>query len=197
VAAGRAQNRVEDGFCGVSGPGALVTERIVLRAWRADDKAPFAAMNASPEVMEHFPATMTQEQSDALADRFQAGIDERGWGGWAVERREDGAFVGFVGLVPVGFDAEFTPAVEVGWRLDRPYWGQGYATEGGRAALDFAFATLGLDRVVSFTATTNRRSEAVMLRLGMTKVGEFDHPRLPEGDRLRRHVLYEVRSPVA
>lgn len=171
------------------------TERLLLRAWRPEDLAPFAALNASTEVMEHFPATMTKEESDAVADRFQQGIDERGWGAWVAERKEDRAFMGFIGLVPVAFDAEFTPAVEVGWRLDRPYWGHGYASEGGRAALDYAFGTIGLDRVVSFTACTNHRSEAVMVRIGMSRVGEFDHPRLPEGHRLRRHVLYEVRPP--
>ncbi|HTX62127.1 MAG TPA: GNAT family N-acetyltransferase [Acidimicrobiales bacterium] len=171
------------------------TERIVLRSWSRRDKAPFARMNANREVMEHFPSALTRRQSDALADRFQAGIDERGWGGWVVERREDGAFLGFVGLVPVSFEASFTPAVEVGWRLDRSHWGRGYATEGARAALDYAFGKLGLERVVSFTACTNRRSEAVMIRIGMTRVDEFDHPRLPLGHRLRRHVLYEVRPP--
>ncbi len=175
-------------------PGGPSTERLVLRAWRLSDRAPFAALNASDVVMEHFPSTMTAEESDALADRFQAGIAERGWGIWAAERKDDGAFLGFIGLQPVTFDAEFVPAVEVGWRLDRPFWGHGYATEGARAALDYAFGTLGLERVVSFTATTNLRSEAVMVRIGMTRVGEFDHPKLPEGHRLRRHVLYEVRA---
>lgn len=172
----------------------LAAQRLVLRGWRPEDKDPFASMNASPEVMEHFPSTLTKQQSDALVDRLQADIEERGWGGWAVERKEDGAFLGLLGLLPVGFEAEFTPAVEIGWRLDRPHWGQGYATEGARAALDYAFSSLGLDRVVSFTARTNHRSEAVMVRIGMTKMGEFDHPRLPDGHRLRRHVLYEIAS---
>jgi RimJ/RimL family protein N-acetyltransferase len=176
-------------------PGGPSTERLLLRPWRPEDRAPFAELNASAEVMEQFPSTMTKEDSDALADRFQSGIDERGWGAWAVERKEDGAFIGFVGLVPVTFDAPFTPAVEIGWRLDRPYWGHGYATEGARAALDYGFRRLGLDRIVSFTALTNHRSEAVMVRIGMERVGEFDHPRVPEGHRLRRHVLYEVRPP--
>lgn len=113
------------------------TDRLLLRAWRREGHAPFAALNASPEVTEHFPSTMTKEQSDALAERFQAGIDARGWGAWAVERQQDGAFIGFIGLGPVSFEAEFTPAVEIGWRLDRPFWGSGYATDGTRAALAF------------------------------------------------------------
>lgn len=173
----------------------LSTDRLLLRAWRPEDRAPFAALNASSEVMAHFPSTMTREQSDELADRFQAGIEERGWGAWAVERKRDGVFLGYIGLVPVNFEADFAPAVEIGWRLDRPHWGHGYATEGAQAALDYAFSVLGLDRVVSFTACTNARSEQVMVRLGMTRVGEFDHPRLPHGHRLRRHVLYEARRP--
>jgi RimJ/RimL family protein N-acetyltransferase len=177
--------------------GGLTTPRLLLRGWRPEDREPFAALNASPEVMEHFPNTLTRERSAELVDHFQAGIDERGWGAWAVERKEDGAFIGFIGLVPVNFDADFTPATEVGWRLDKPYWGNGYATEGARASLEYAFGTLGLDRVVSFTALTNHRSEAVMVRIGMTRMGEFDHPRLPEGHRLRRHVIYEVRPPAA
>lgn len=176
-------------------PAGPSTGRLLLRAWRPEDRAPFAALNASRVVMEHFPSTLTREESDALADRFQRGIEERGWGAWAVERKDDRAFMGFIGLVPVTFDADFAPAVEVGWRLDRPYWGHGYATEGALAALGYAFGTLGLDRVVSFTASTNHRSEAVMVRIGMTRAGEFEHPRLPEGHRLRPHVLYEVRPP--
>lgn len=178
-------------------PGGPTTERLVLRQWRPEDREPFAALNASLEVMEHFPSTMTKEQSDALADRFEGQIDERGWGAWAVERKDGGAFIGFIGLVPVSFEADFTPAVEIGWRLGRPYWGHGYATEGALASLEYAFKELGLDRVVSFTALTNLRSEAVMMRIGMTRVGEFDHPRLPEGHPLRRHVIYEVRPEPA
>jgi RimJ/RimL family protein N-acetyltransferase len=178
----------------VTSPPGVTTERLVLRSWLPEDRAPFAALNGSAVVMEHFPSTMTRAQSDALADHFQSGIEERGWGAWAVERKSDGAFIGFIGLGPVTFDAAFTPAVEIGWRLDRPYWGHGYATEGAAAALDHAFSTLGLDRVVAFTACTNHRSEAVMVRLGMTRVGEFDHPRVPEGHPLRRHVIYEVRA---
>lgn len=172
----------------------LGTDRLVLRSWRVQDRAPFAALNADPVVMEHFPSTLTTEQSDAFVDFVQAAIDARGWGIWAAERREDGAFIGFIGITPVSFESDFTPAVEVGWRLARPYWGCGLATEGGRAALDFAFATLGLERVVAFTAQSNQRSEAVMLRLGMHEAGEFDHPRIPDGHRLRRHLLYEATS---
>jgi RimJ/RimL family protein N-acetyltransferase len=163
------------------------TERLVLRQWRDDDRAPFAALNADPVVMEHFPSTMTREQSDAFVDFNIRTIRERGWGLWAVDA--DGLFIGFVGLN----EPRFMPGVEVGWRLARAAWGHGYATEAARAAVAFARDDLRLDEVVSFTATTNLRSQRVMQRLGMTHdpADDFDHPRV-EDARLRRHVLYRL-----
>jgi RimJ/RimL family protein N-acetyltransferase len=163
------------------------TERLVLRQWRDDDRAPFAALNADPVVMEHFPSTMTREQSDAFVDFNIRTIRERGWGLWAVDA--DGMFIGFVGLN----EPRFMPGVEVGWRLARAAWGHGYATEAARAAVAFARDDLRLDEVVSFTATTNLRSQRVMQRLGMTHdpADDFDHPRV-EDARLRRHVLYRL-----
>ncbi len=171
------------------------TERLLLRRWTDADRAPFAALNADPEVMEHFPAPLDRADSDALADRIEAGFAERGWGLWAVEAPE--GFVGFTGLSVPAFEADFLPAVEVGWRLARTAWGRGYATEAATAALRCAFDEVGLEEVVSFTATTNTRSQRVMQRLGMAPAGEFHHPALPEGHRLRRHVLYRLRSPAA
>jgi RimJ/RimL family protein N-acetyltransferase len=163
------------------------TERLVLRQWRDDDRAPFAALNADPVVMEHFPSTMTREQSDAFVDFNIRTIRERGWGLWAVDA--GGMFIGFVGLN----EPRFMPGVEVGWRLARAAWGHGYATEAARAAVAFARDDLRLDEVVSFTATTNLRSQRVMQRLGMTHdpADDFDHPRV-EDARLRRHVLYRL-----
>ena len=170
----------------------LRTERLLLRPWRDEDREPFAALNADPEVMEHFPSTMTREESDAFVDFLTGVFAERGWGLWAVE--VEGEFVGFVGLLVPRFEAHFTPAVEIGWRLARHAWGKGYATEAGRAVLDFAFGELGLEEVVSFTATTNLPSQRVMQRLGMTHdpADDFDHPRVTD-PRLRRHVLYRAR----
>ena len=163
------------------------TERLVLRQWREDDREPFAALNADPVVMEHFPSTMTREQSDSFVDFNVATIDERGWGLWAVEA--DGAFIGFVGLN----EPNFRPGVEIGWRLARAAWGHGYATEAAQAVLAFAKDELGLDEVISFTSTTNLRSQRVMQRIGMTHdpADDFDHPRV-EDPRLRRHVLYRL-----
>lgn len=173
----------------------LHTDRLLLRAWREADREPFAALNADPEVMRHFPSTLTREQSDALADRIVAEFDERGHGLWAVEVPGTAPFIGFVGLHAQTFPAHFTPAVEVGWRLAREHWGHGYATEAARASVDFGFRSLGLDEIVSLTSPANVRSRAVMERLGMTRepADDFDHPNIPEGHPMRRQVLYRLR----
>jgi ribosomal-protein-alanine N-acetyltransferase len=174
----------------------LRTDRLLLRGWRDSDRAPFAALNADPEVREHFPGgAMTRAESDALVDRFLVRWKDEGHAPWAVERLDDGTFLGFIGLLSIHFEAQFTPAVEVGWRLARSAWGHGYATEGGRASLRWGFENLGLDEIVSFTTPGNVRSRAVMDRLEMTHdaAGDFDHPLIPEGHPLRRHVLYRLR----
>ena len=172
----------------------LRTDRLLLRRWRPDDRAPFAALNADPVVMEHFPGVLTREESDDFADRNEAGLEERGYGLWAVEVPDVAPFIGFIGLNPVRFDAHFTPALEVGWRLARDSWGHGYATEGAGAALAFAFDTLAKEEVVSFTTVKNARSRAVMERLGMTRdpTEDFEYPNLPEGHPIRPHVLYRL-----
>jgi RimJ/RimL family protein N-acetyltransferase len=174
----------------------LRTPRLLLRRWRESDLAPFAAMNADPAVMEHFPSLMTHADSDAFVGRIEAAFEEQGFGLWAVEVSATGEFAGFTGLAPVRFEAPFTPAVEIGWRLAVQAWGHGYATEAALAALAYGFGDAGLEEVVSFTATTNARSEAVMRRIGMGHDGrdDFDHPALPAGHRLRRHVLYRITA---
>ena len=178
----------------------LHTDRLVLRRWTGADRAPFAALNADPIVMEHFPAPLSRAQSDALADQLDTDLAEHGWGWWAVEVRDSGSgagpFAGFAGLAIPRFEAPFTPAVEIGLRFARWAWGHGYATEAAAAALDFAFSTLGRTEVVSFTATTNVRSQAVMRRLGMTRDadGDFAHPALPVDHPLSRHVLYRLSA---
>ena len=174
----------------------LRTPRLVLRAWRESDLAPFAALNADPRVMEHFPSVLTRAESDAMVARLNAAIEERGFGFWAVEVQASAELVGFVGLSVPSFEAHFTPCVEIGWRIAFEHWGKGIATEGARASLDAAFRELGLAEVVSFTATTNERSMRVMERLGMRhdEREDFDHPGLPEGHAVRRHVLYRIRA---
>ena len=171
----------------------LDTPRLRLRPWRAEDREPFAALNADPVVMEHFVAPLDRDESDAMVDRIEADFAERGWGLWAAERRDTGDFIGFIGLSVPGFEADFTPCVEVGWRLARAHWGQGFAPEGAREAVRFGFDDLGLDEIVSFTYVGNRSSRRVMEKVGMQLEREFDHPRVPEGHRIRRHVLYTLR----
>jgi RimJ/RimL family protein N-acetyltransferase len=171
----------------------LLTPRLVLRQWRAADLEPFAALNADPEVMQYFPSPLSREQSGALANDAASAISQRGWGLWAVEVSEAGAFIGFVGLSIPEFEAHFTPAVEIGWRLLRGHWGNGYATEGAGAAIAFGFDELQLDEIVSFTSSVNDRSRRVMERLGMARdpAEDFEHPGVPEG-RLRTHVLFRL-----
>ena len=168
------------------------TKRLLLRRWIDSDRDPFAALNADPVVMEHFAAPLSREESDSFADRIETGFSERGWGLWAIEAPQ--GFVGFAGLSVPTFKADFLPAVEVGWRLARSAWGKGYASEAATASLKYGFEELGLEEVISFTSTTNSASERVMQRIGMMRTGEFDHPVLPEGHRLRRHVLYRARQ---
>jgi RimJ/RimL family protein N-acetyltransferase len=171
----------------------LHTERLLLRQWREEDRELFAALNADPIVMKHFPSIMTREESDAYVDRVMEMIATRGWGTWAVEINASEEFIGFVGLNEPRFEAHFTPAVEIGWRLARDAWGHGYATEAARAVLAFAFDELGLDEVVSFTTVENHPSRRVMERIGMTHdaSGDFDHPNVTD-ERIRPHVLYRL-----
>jgi RimJ/RimL family protein N-acetyltransferase len=170
------------------------TERLLLREWYDTDRDAFAALNADPTVMEHFPALMSRDESDALIDRIVVRWSA-GYGLWAVEHVEDAAFLGFVGLTSPTWEAAFTPAVEIGWRLSRSEWGHGYATEAARAAIKFGFETVGLDEILSWTVPANLRSRAVMERLGMTQdpAEDFDHPTIQVGSPLRRHVLYRLR----
>jgi ribosomal-protein-alanine N-acetyltransferase len=171
----------------------LATGRLVLRQWRAADLVPFAALNADPEVMRYFPSPLSRSQSDELAAQIRAAIARQGWGLWAVEVVEGPPFIGFVGLNRTRFQAHFTPAVEVGWRLDRRHWGNGYATEAAAAVLRFGFDRLSWDEIVSFTAAANERSLRVMRRLGMRRdpADDFDHPAVAH-HRLRRHLLFRI-----
>ena len=173
----------------------IKTERLLLRRWRDSDRLPFQQMNADPRVMEFFPALLSPAESDALVDRAQAHFDRHGFGPFAVELLEDATFAGFIGLSVPNFDAPFMPAVEIGWRLAFDYWGRGLATEGAREVIRYAFEDLGLDNLVSFTVPENLRSRSVMEKLGMThdSADDFDHPRLPEGHPMRRHVLYRLK----
>jgi len=175
----------------------LATDRLRLRRWRDSDLAPFAALNADPVVMRHFPEPLDRVASDALVGRIEAHFDRHGFGPWVVEVPGVTDCAGFVGLMVPTFEAHFTPCIEIGWRLARPYWGKGYATEAAGAALGYAFNTLHVDEVVAITVPANRPSRAVMERLGMVydPAGDFDHPNLPAGHALQRHVLYRKQRP--
>ena len=170
----------------------LETPRLRLRQWLPQDRAPFAALNVDPQVMEFFPAVRTRAESDQMVDMCQALIQERGWGFWAAELKATQQFIGFVGLHEPSALLPCSPCVEIGWRLAVPYWGQGLATEAAKAALDFGFQRLGLTEIVSFTAVSNLRSRAVMERLGMQPSGTFEHPQVTKGHPLRLHHLYRL-----
>jgi ribosomal-protein-alanine N-acetyltransferase len=173
----------------------IETDRLLLRRWRDADREPFAPMNRDPVVMEFFPSLLSRSDSDALVDRIEAHFAEHGFGLWAAELRETGEFIGYVGLAVPRFTAVFTPCVEIGWRLALAHWGKGFATEGARAVVRHAFDVIGLAEIVSFTVPANLRSRRVLDKLGMTHDPneDFDHPLLPEGHPLRRHVLYRLK----
>lgn len=174
----------------------IETERLILRQWEESDYLPFIGMGFDPEVMKYFPKCLTQEESINFIKAVTSIIDENKWGFWAVELKESQEFIGFIGLLnqPIQFD--FSPCIEIGWRLAKDFWGQGYATEGAKAALEYAFNTLNLDKVVSFTPSVNKPSESVMKKLGMQKVKEFNHPKLPQNHDLAKHVLYAIYKPI-
>ncbi|WP_367106377.1 GNAT family N-acetyltransferase [uncultured Psychrobacter sp.] len=175
----------------------IETQRLILRQWQPDDFAVFAQMNADPEVMRYFPRLLTPKLSDIIANKCQQLIEDNGWGFWAVSlksnAKKSNAFIGMVGLNEAHADMPFAPSVEIGWRLHKDYWGQGYATEAARASLKFAFETLALDEVVAFTAVINKHSQLIMQRIGMTDTQEnFYHPMLEPSHRLAEHVLYKI-----
>lgn len=177
-------------------PERLDTERLILRHWRDEDIEPFAALNADPKVMEHFPTTLSREQTEQSVERIRGQFEQHSFGLWAVELRVTGEFVGFVGLHVPEFQAHFTPCVEVGWRLAREYWGHGYAPEAAAEAMRDGYERIGLPEIVSMTSTTNLKSMRVMEKLGMTRdpADDFDHPKLPHDHHLCRHVLYQLSA---
>jgi RimJ/RimL family protein N-acetyltransferase len=176
----------------------LQTQRLILRNWQSSDLEPFAHMNADCEVMKYFPAALSRQESNQLVERIEAHHQIHGFGLWATEEQLTGIFIGFIGLNMPSFQAHFTPTVEVGWRLARPYWGKGYATEGAKKAISYGFNVLRLPEIVSFTSKLNLRSIAVMKRLGRTYqvADDFEHPRLPSGHPLQKHVLYRLNSNI-
>lgn len=171
----------------------IETERLILRQWRAEDKSPFAKLNADPIVMEYFPEVLTREQSDDLANRCKALVENNGWGFWALETIADKRFIGFAGLNQPDYELPVSACVEIGWRLSVDVWGNGYATEAAKACLDFAFQNLVLEEVFAYSSVGNQKSRNVMERLKMVDLNNnFDHPLFPDNHELKEHVLYKI-----
>jgi RimJ/RimL family protein N-acetyltransferase len=168
------------------------TERLIMRRWRDSDREPFAELNGDAENMEFFPATLDRTESDAFVDRIEARFEQQGFGLWALEVTGTGAFIGYTGLNPLPDDVPGAGGLEVGWRLRKDAWHHGYATEAARAALDVAFSGARLDEIWSITAILNEPSQAVMQRIGMSRFGFFEHPRIPADSRIRPHVAYRL-----
>jgi RimJ/RimL family protein N-acetyltransferase len=173
----------------------LRTERLLMRRWRDSDRDPFAALNADPETLVYFPSTLTRAQSDELVDIIESRLEAQGFGLWALEVTATGEFIGFTGLNPMPEDVPGAGGMEIGWRLARPAWHHGYATEAARAALDVAWNGAGLDEIWSMTAVLNTPSQAVMRRIGLTEVARWDHPRIAEDSPVRPHVTYHRARP--
>ena len=171
----------------------LETRRLFLREWKKGDLKKFSELNLDPEVMEYLPEISSKEESNELADRIISRLSENGWGFWAIEIKRDHSFIGFVVLNEPKYELPVKPCVEIGWRLAREYWGNGYATEAGKAALEFAFNNLDVNEVYSFTSIANKRSQAVMERLHLVDThSNFDHPSIPFDSQYREHVLYKI-----
>jgi RimJ/RimL family protein N-acetyltransferase len=171
------------------------TDRLLMRRWLESDREPFAALNADPETMRYFPATMDRAASDAFVEVIETRFENQGYGLWALEVAATGQFIGFTGLNAMPDDVPGAGGVEVGWRLAKHAWHQGYATEAAKAALDVAFRGVGLREIWSMTAVLNEPSQALMRRIGLTEVARFDHPRIQVGDPLRPHVTYHLSRP--
>ncbi len=170
----------------------FTSERLGFRLWKKEDALPFSSMNHDPEVMRYFPKTLSEEESQGMIERITAHFEQYHYGLWAVELLETGEFIGFIGFNNPTFEADFTPCVEIGWRLDKHYWNHGYATEGAKRCLRYAYETLGLDEIYSFTAVVNEPSRHVMEKIDLQYKGEFMHPNVQEGNWLKPHVLYGI-----
>jgi ribosomal-protein-alanine N-acetyltransferase len=168
------------------------SSRLGFRNWLDSDRVPFAKMGKDASVMEFFPKLLTDQESEELVERIKAHFKEKGYGLYAVDRLDTQTFIGFIGFSTPGFQADFTPCTEIGWRLRQEAWGQGFATEGALRCLEYGFATYNFPEIFSFTAEINQRSVRVMQKIGMHPEGAFDHPLLEDGSRLKKHVLYKI-----
>lgn len=172
----------------------ISTERLGLREWKGTDTYPFSLMNADHVVMQHFPSVLSYDQTCEMIERIKKHVDKNGFGLYAVERNDTKEFIGFTGFAIPTFESFFTPCIEIGWRFKKEEWSKGFAIEAASACLAFGFTELGFDKIVSFTSAINRKSENVMKRIGMEKVGNFDHPKIDKKNVLCNHVLYEINK---
>lgn len=170
----------------------ISTERLCLRKWQYPDYEPFISLNADPDVMKYFPKILNREESLAMIERIRISFETNNYGLYAVEHKISKEFLGFTGFSKPSFKISFTPCIEIGWRFKKDVWGNGYATEAASACLNYGFGELGFNQVFSFTTIGNLKSESVMKRIGMNKIGEFNHPSLDASSALRPHVLYEI-----
>lgn len=172
----------------------FTSERLGFRNWTADDLPEFAALNADEAVMEHFPKALTEQETSDFIDRLRTHFDKKGYNYFATELLETGEFIGFIGLADQDYDIHFNPATDIGWRLKKAAWGKGYATEGAKRCLEFAFNDLKLDRVIATCTLHNSKSENVMQKIGMKSMGEFMHPKLSDFPDYQRCIWYEVKN---
>jgi RimJ/RimL family protein N-acetyltransferase len=172
----------------------LETPRLILRQWQGSDYEPYIQLNADSGVMEFFPSVLTRDQTLAQINRISDAIDRNGYGFFAVETKDTHEFIGFTGLSNPGFESHFTPCVEIGWRLSKANWNQGFATEAAMASLGYGFETLGLAEIYSFTSIHNLRSVQVMKKIGMSHSGFFEHPLIEDGHVLKPHVVYKISA---
>lgn len=172
----------------------FTSERLGFRNWTRKDLPDFAALNADPEVMEHLPKPLTEKESEDFLSRLQKHYEQWGFNYFATEILRTGEQIGFIGLAYQDYQAAFTPAVDIGWRLKRSAWGKGYATEGAKRCVDYAFNELDMDRIISTCTKSNSRSELVMCKIGMTKKGTFLHPKLKDFPNYQKCVWYELKK---
>lgn len=172
------------------------SERLGFRAFKDSDLDPFLKLNSDPEVMKYFPSTLDIEETQDLMVRINDHIKDNGFDFFAVDLLFENRFIGFIGLKRTNFEADFTPCIEIGWRLDKEFWNKGLATEGAKRCLEFAFLDLKLTKVYSFTSLLNKPSERIMQKIGMTKISEFDHPMVETGNPLKKHCLYTVKNTI-
>lgn len=168
------------------------SERLGFRRWEQRDRSLFAAMSIDVDVMEYFPKLLNEDEAGQLIDRFETHMTDKAYTMWAVEKKDDATFIGFIGMLEITMPILGKGHAEIGWRLDKQFWKKGYAVEGARACLAYAFGPLNMTEIYSFTAAINKPSQTVMKRIGMHKVEDFDHPKLDVDSPLKKHVLYKI-----